>query len=173
MAGEKSVFKWVWVPISRVIGLQALLDGGLSSANPTFTGTVSLPPTTDVEYDNVTLDALLAAKQNIGINSVAAPNSALQLSYFDNNAQVYLEKDANFAFTFADDLKTKQEFRVRVFNSHASALITITQPTASNYILQRGLTTVSLLAGEYVEMSFIWDGTNWRITYGEAMMKNA
>lgn len=119
------------------------------------------------------LQQALDAKLRKDITYTTVLSSALTLAAFAGGLGIYIEKDANFAFTFADDLKTGQEFRVRVFNSHASALITITQPTASNYILQRGLTTVSLLAGEYVEMSFHWDGTNWRITYGEAMIKNA
>lgn len=62
---------------------------------------------------------------------------------------------------------------VRIYNSHATNAVTITNPTASNWILQRGLTTVTLLAGEYVKASIYFDGTNYELIYGEALVKNA
>jgi hypothetical protein len=62
---------------------------------------------------------------------------------------------------------------VRIFNTHASSAITITNPTASNWIIQRGLNTVTLLAGEQVKASIFYDGTNYELIYGEALLKNA
>lgn len=82
------------------------------------------------------------------------------------------EINANASYTITN-LAIGVAYMGRIKNTHATNAITITNPTASNWILQRGLTTVTLLASEEVSVSILFDGTNYRMAYGEAMIKNA
>lgn len=87
-----------------------------------------------------------------------------------SRANVSINANVTLTVTGVNAGETK---KIRFYNSRATNLVTITNPTASNWILQRGLTTVSLLAGEYVMATVYYDGTNYELIYGEAMVKNA
>lgn len=59
----------------------------------------------------------------------------------------------------------------RVENTHATNTITITNPTASSWILE--IATVDIPAGYYRDLQVFYDGTNYTLSYGTLKVKNA
>jgi len=108
--------------------------------------------------------ANLATKLRKDITYATVASSALTLAAFAGGIGIYIEKDANFAFTFDDDLKTGQEFRALVKNTHVSATITASMPTP-----YYGHTSpAAVTAAKYIEVYFRWNATisKWFIVWG-------
>ena len=119
------------------------------------------------------MDKIILHRYNTYFLKTARIGTATSLTLSFANTDYWLvDISANASYTLTNIPVGKLVY-IEITNSHATNLITITNPTASTFILQRGLTTVSLLAGERVIVELFNDGTNTRMIYGEALLKNA
>ena len=104
-------------------------------------------------------------------NLVVFSGSSLSIDFADGDfANVSIDANGTLA---PSNIPVGKWVYAEILNSHATDLVTITNPTASTWIIQKGLTTVSLLAGERVIAQMFYDGTNYRLIYGEVMAQNA
>ncbi len=94
-------------------------------------------------------------------NPTAAPDTALEASYFGGYGGVIVNSDANVAFTFNDDLKTGQIFKVILNNTHVSTTISAEFPLGT-----KGHPLPPFCsAGKYVKFSVQWINTYFEVTY--------
>lgn len=162
------------IAIADVDGLLTALALKAPLASPAFTGTVDLPATTNVEFNNVALSTMFDAKLDaaIGFTALTANTTAINLASFAGKQVVTITFDdgLNKTITLNNDLKTGREYLIELINSHSTTSILNTFPipciTDSD-----GKVNVPNLTRVY--LSFFWHNLEevWVLNWGGAMVK--